>query len=364
MQVPFIDLNRINSFVVARFKTELDRLFDRSDYILSEAVSRFESSYCKYIGCKYSVGVNSGTDAIFLSLKALGVCEGDEVITTAFSFAATLEPILQAGAVARFVDIDQYLSIDASLVEKEITKKTKVILPVDLFGNPADLPRLRKIADQHHLKIVEDAAQAHGARIGNKKTGTISDLACFSFYPTKILGTIGDGGIITTNNEELALKLRKLRNHGGISKNQHEFVGYCSRLDSLQAIFLDIKLGLLEEYIERNKGLVKIYDENLRAVTQVTTPVFKEGSNYFLYSIKTDRAPDLAELLKKNGIGTFSYYPYILPELFGNSFEKSRFRNALDVKGKLLSLPLYPYLTSEQVKYVCDTIKTFFTRHI
>lgn len=359
MRIPFIALDKINVPLLPEFRARLDQILGSSAYILGKEVLEFEAAFAKYVGARFAVSCNSGTDALFLSLKALGIGAGDEVITTAYSFAATVEVILHTGAKPVFVDINDFYCIDAGQIAKAITDKTKAILPVDLFGNPCDIAAIKDIADKHGLKVIEDACQAHGSAWRGKKVGGVADATCFSFYPTKLLGAIGDGGIVTTNDEKTSGTLIKLRNHGGVHSTSLDNValGYCSRLDSVQAAFLNVKLRRLDEYIKANAKLSTVYDNSLRGVEGIQLHRRGAGSNHFIYTIYAPRAKELKQRLASRGIGSMIYYEYILPELYRNSFNPAHYPNALRLRNNLLALPMNPALTEEDAEAVCSEIK-------
>lgn len=263
-KVPLMDIR--SQYI--ELKEEIDRalvqVFDRSDFILGEEERRFEEEFAAYIGTDHAVGVASGTDALVLILDALGVTKGDEVITTPFTFFATAEAVMRVGATPVFVDIDpKTYNIDPVQVEAAITPRTRAIIPVHLFGLPADMNAINEIADKHDLFVIEDACQAAGAEINGRKAGALADAAAFSFFPTKNLGGAGDGGAVTTDVEAIAEKVRILRVHGSTKKYYHEAIGYNSRLDTVQAAVLSVKLKKLDEWNERRRKLAEIYKQEL-----------------------------------------------------------------------------------------------------
>jgi len=262
MKIPFVDLLAQYESIKEEIDQAISNVIHDSAFIGGKYLKTFEQNYANYIGTKQCIGVGNGTDALFITLKALGIGKGDEVLTVSNSFIATPEAITMTGAKVVFVDCDIHTyNIDIQKIESAITNNTKAILPVHLYGQPADMNPIIEIAQRHNLHVVEDAAQAHGAEYKSKKAGTIAPFACFSFFPGKNLGAYGDAGAIVTSNEEFTEKARMLANHGRKEKFNHEFEGINSRLDGLQAAILDVKLKHLEKWIERRRAIAKIYDE-------------------------------------------------------------------------------------------------------
>jgi len=364
--IPFIDFKRKYNFYKKEINQILEKVLKKGWFILGPEVEKFEKNFSKYLKAKYVVGVNSGTDAIFLALKSLGIGQGDEVITVANTATPTTSAIRMAGAMPVFVDIDEKtFNIDTSLIEKAITSKTKAILPVHLFGYPADIGPILKIANRYKLKIVEDACQAHGAKYKSKKVGTIGDISCFSFYPTKNLGAFGDAGVIATNNKKIAQKIKALRNYGEISKFNSGIEGVNSRLDEVQAMILNWGLKKLDFWNKKRETLAKIYLNNLKSLPinlpRTSDKIFKRV--WHLFVIKIKERDELRRFLAKNGIQTMIHYPHPIFEQLAYKFLGYKAKD-LPVTKKLskeiLSLPLYPELKKEEVLRICRIIKSFY----
>jgi dTDP-4-amino-4,6-dideoxygalactose transaminase len=309
--------------------------------------------------------VGNGTDAIFLVLKAMGIGQGDEVITAANSFIATSEAITMTGARVVFVDIDsRTFNIDPIEIENKITKKTKAVIPVHLYGQPAEMAPVLEIARKHELKVIEDAAQAHGATYKGRRIGTLGDAACFSFYPGKNLGAYGDGGAIVTSDEELAIKARMLANHGRVDKYDHKIEGVNSRLDGLQAAILNAKLPHLPAWTESRRKNAYLYNELLTGVPSLEIPIeFPETrAVYHLYvvRVKNSMRSQLQLHLKKKGVSTGIHYPIALPALSAYSYlnhQDRDFPEAISTSREILSLPMFPELKEEQIRYTAGVIR-------
>ncbi len=367
MNVPFYTASR----EYARLKNEIDTavqtVCEKGDFILGEAVARFEKNAASYLHTRHAIGNSSGSEALLLALHALNVKPGDEVITTPFSFFATVSAVVRMGAKPVFVDIDpKTFNIDASRIEKAITKKTKVVLPVHLFLQTSDMNVIMDVARHHSIGVVEDAAEAFGMEFNGKKAGTIGDIGIYSFYPTKTLGGYGDGGLLTTDSDELAARLRMLRVHGSAKRYYHDEVGYNSRLDSIQAAILDIKLKYIEKSITRRKEIGEKYSHLLSGIGDIELPYIGPNKRevYYVYSILTDRRDELADYLKSKGIGTTVYYP--VPLHLQHCFEsmghkKGDYPIAERTCERILALPIYPEYTDEELEYTVDTIRAFFS---
>jgi len=357
---PFIDLKAQYSNIKDEVLRCINDILESSHYILGENVKKFEDDIKSYLGVSEAIGVASGTDALHLALKALDITHGDEVITTPFTFFATVEAILYVGAKPVFVDIDENTyNIDPDKIEEKITPRTKTIIPVHIFGCPADMIKINEIAQKYGLKIIEDAAQAFGAKIGDKKIGTFGDIACFSFYPSKNLGCFGDGGMVVTNNPEIADKIRILRNHGSPGRYVHETVGLNSRLDEIQAGVLRIKLKHIDEYNSLRRKKANIYTKFLS--DKVITP--KEVENtyhvYHLYSIRSESRDKIKEILAKQGFPSVVYYPipmHLQKAIANLGFKKGDFPIAEKVSREILALPIYPEIPDEEVFEISQII--------
>lgn len=361
MKIPFVDLKLQYHLIKKEIDQAISNVINEAEFIGGKFVRNFEQNFAKYVGIKHCIGVGNGTDALFIALKVLGVKEGDEVITTANSFIATSEAITMTGAKVKFVDCDKNTyNINVNKIEELISNRTKVIIPVHLYGQPADMDRILTIAKKYNLFVIEDAAQAHGARYNNRKVGTLGDCACFSFSPAKNLGAYGDGGAIVTDNDELARKVRMYANHGRIEKYNHEFEGFNSRLDGLQAAILDVKLEYLEPWIERRRTIAKIYDEGLKNI--VITPTVKPYARhvYHLYVIRVKGRDKVRDFLAEKGISTGIHYPFPLPFLKAYSYlgyKPEDFPVVYSLKDQILSLPIYADMTDEQLEYVIEQLR-------
>lgn len=367
MKVPFVDLKKQYLNIKPEIDAAINDVIENTAFIGGKALDNFCDNFSNYIGTKYCIPVGNGTDALFISLKALGIGEGDEVITAANSFVATSEAITATGAKVVFVDHHPYFfSIDDSKIEEKITNKTKAIIPVHLYGQLANMPRIMKIAKKYDLKVIEDSAQAHGAALDGKKAGTWGDIAAFSFYPGKNLGAYGDAGAILTNNEELATICKKLANHGRIDKYNHEIEGYNSRLDGLQAAVLNVKLKYIEEWNENRRKIASYYSKKLNEIPEIIIPLkfYDSKPVYHLYVIKIEDRDALRDFLKRNNISTGIHYPIGLPFLKAYDYLKHKpqdFPETYKNQSKILSLPIYPEMTEEMVDYVVDKIKEFYS---
>ncbi len=365
MQVPILDLKA----QYATYKDEtiqaITKLCESQSFALGPAVAEFEEKLATYCGCKNAIGVSSGTDAILVSLMALEIKPGDEVITTPFTFFSTASSVVRVGAKAVFVDVDpDSYNIDPSRIEKKLTEKTRAIIPVHLFGQVAQMKPIMEIAKRHNLAVVEDAAQAIGATQDGIKCGNFGDLGCFSFYPTKNLGGFGDGGLVTTNSEALADKVRTLRNHGQHPTYFYKVIGGNFRLDSIQAAVLAVKLKYLDKWNEKRRQNAALYD-NIFANSPIKVP--KIGSNnvsiYHQYTVTVPERDQLQKFLAENKIGSAIFYPkpLHLQDCFRElGYKESDFPIAEQLCKEVLSLPVYPELTTEQIEYVAKTILQFY----
>ncbi|MDT4969360.1 MAG: hypothetical protein QOJ64_4097 [Acidobacteriota bacterium] len=362
MTIPLVDLKAQYAGIKPEIDAAIQRVLDNTSFILGREVLEFEQKFADHVGAKGAVGVASGTAALHLSLLACGVGPGDEVITAAHTFMATAEPIAQIGAKPVFVEIesDTY-NIDPKRAEQAITPRTKAIIPVHLYGQPARLDDLLEIARRHKLWLIEDAAQAHGAEYKGRRCGSIGDLGCFSFYPGKNLGAYGDAGAVTGNNEELLAKVRKLRDHGRTSKYEHDEIGFGERMDGLQAAILGAKLPHLEEWTEARRSNAKLYNE-LLAGCDVVRPYELEDVRhvYHLYVIRTPHRDKVLAHLKSKGIDAGIHYPVPLhrqPAFLKQGYGDISLPVTEKAAMEVLSLPLFPELTYEQIAYVAEAVK-------
>ena len=361
MQVPLVDLAAQYRAIESDVRAAIDRVLTNTSFILGEEVRQFESAFAAHVGAQGAVGVASGTAAIELSLRALGIGEGDEVITTAHTFIATAEAISNAGARPVFADIDEAsYNIDPNQVEALITPRTRAIVPVHLYGQPADLPALMAIAERHGLHVIEDAAQAHGAEIDGRRCGSIGHLACFSFYPGKNLGAYGDAGAVTGNDAALLDRVRSLRDHGRTTKYEHVEIGFAERMDALQAAILSAKLPHLEGWTEARRAAAARYDRLLEDADLATPEVAANVRHvYHLYVVRTAERDALLARLQANGVGAGIHYPIPLhrqPAYVALGYGDVSLPITERVATEVLSLPIYPEITEEQQAHVAASV--------
>lgn len=359
--IPMVDLK----IQYLKIKDEIDRgileALEKTQFILGPNVADFETEAAAYLGVQHAVAVASGTDALHLALAAAGVGAGDEVITSPFTFIATAEAIRYVGATPVFVDVDpKSFNIDPARIEAAITPKSRVILPVHLFGQPADMTAIETICSKHGLLLIEDCAQSFGAKIGGRMTGALGTLGCFSFFPSKNLGCYGDGGMVTTDSPELAEQVRILRNHGSRIRYHHAVIGYNSRLDEIQAVVLRTKLKQIEEYNSGRRRVASLYNKLLQD-SQVTTP-YEDGKGvhvYHQYTVLTDCRDRIMGALTDAGIASAVYYPIPLhrQDVFAEDYRNISLPVAEDISSRCMSLPIFPEMTDEQVKEVVAVIK-------
>ena len=358
--IPYLDLAAQHAAIRPDLEAAVADVMFGSEFTLGRHVSRFESAFASYCGVAHGVGVNSGTSALHLALVAHGIGPGDEVITAAFSFVATAAAILYTGARPVLVDVDPVtLTIDPDRLSDALSSKTRAIMPVHLYGQPADMDSVTDVARRHNLRVIEDACQAHGAFYKGRRVGSIGDVACFSFYPGKNLGAYGDGGGITTNDDEIAARLRLLANHGSRVKYQHEIEGFNSRLDTLQAVVLDTKLSRLDGWNESRKRRAAQYSAAL-ANSGVTTPSIVHGDHvWHLYVIETPARDAMIDALKARGVASGIHYPYpvhLTPAYAHLGKGPGSFPHSERAAARILSLPMFPELTEEQAAYVASAV--------
>jgi dTDP-4-amino-4,6-dideoxygalactose transaminase len=363
IKVPFVDLKAQYLSIKEDIDTAIQNVIEQSAYIGGTAIKQFEAGFASYIGLKHCVACGNGTDSIEILLKAMNIGAGDEVIVPANSWISTSEAVSAIGATPVFVDVDEYYSMNIPLAEKKINSKTRAIIPVHLYGHPADMPAVMQLAEKHDLKVIEDCAQSHGAEINGKRTGTWGHAASFSFYPGKNLGAYGDAGAMLTNDDELASISRQMANHGQIKKHHHVREGRNSRMDTIQAAILLTKLPHLEQWTEQRIKHAALYNELLKEA-DVVTPVTKNKCRhvYHLYVIRTENREALQSYLSENAIETAIHYPTALPLLpcyRHNNHTSNDFPVAYHNQGRLLSLPMYAELNEEQIEYVAGLIKSF-----
>jgi len=362
MKIPFLNLHR----QYFRIKNEIDeaikRVFDQQIFILGPELKKFETEFAEYLQVKYVIGVGSGTDGLILSLLALGIGDGDEVILPVNSFIATAMAVSVTRATPVFIDINpETYQIDINKLELKITQKTKAIIPVHLYGAPCEIDKIIQVAKKNRLFVIEDACQAHGAEFNNKKVGTFGDLGVFSFYPSKNLGAYGDGGAICTNNKELYEKILRLRNYGQMEKNYFYEIGKNSRLDEIQAAILRVKLRYLDLWNKGRRKVAKLYKQNLKDIK--TQRITKKGvSNYHLFVIEHPKRDALREFLAKKGIQTLIHYPLPmhLQKCYKSlGYQRGDFPIAEGIARRILSLPMYSELKNKEIKFIINSIKKF-----
>jgi len=368
--IPPFSLQRQNRLLMRELKEAIAGVIRKGNFILGEEVEKFEEEFAAYTGVKYAVGVGSGTDALFLSLLSLGIGRGDEVITVSNTAVPTCSAISMAGAKPVFVDIDPvYYTMDTKQVEAAITSRTRAIMPVHLFGQAADMDGLKKLAGKHSLALIEDACQAHGAEYKGRKAGSLGHLGAFSFYPTKNLGSFGDGGLITTNDESLAAKLKKLRFYGMEDKKRywHPIKGVNSRLDEVQAAILRTKLPYLDRWNESRRKIASRYMELLPGNLIDLPAEAKYGRhNYHLFVVRSNKRDELQSYLHERQI--FTAVHYALPVHLQGAYEeldckKGSLPVTESYASRILSLPMFPELKDSEVEYVSKTLGSFYKSH-
>ncbi len=366
MTIPFLDLKKINQSYEQELAAELKSVINSGWFIMGNKLSEFEKNYADFNSSEFCVGLGNGLDALILSLKALNIGKDDEVIVPSNTYIASWLAISYVGAKVVPVEprIDTY-NINVDLIEEKITSKTKAIMPVNLYGQAAELDKIMLIAKKHNLFVVEDNAQAQGAMCNGKIAGSYGHINGTSFYPGKNLGALGDGGAITTNDSELAAKVKILRNYGSQEKYYNEIKGFNSRLDELQAAFLNIKLKNLVSENEERVTIAQNYLKQLSGVGDFVLPVLANGctSNYHLFIVRTTQRSELQKYLQENGIGTVIHYPVPPHKQKAYSeynFDKDQFPIASLIADTCLSLPVFPGMMEEQINYICDKVKLFY----
>ncbi|MBI1858572.1 MAG: DegT/DnrJ/EryC1/StrS family aminotransferase [Candidatus Melainabacteria bacterium] len=363
-RVKIIDLAGHYKLIQDEIDEAIKGVLESGNYVLGNNVASFEQELAHYLGCKHVVSCANGTDALYLALRALDIGHGDEVITVSHSFFATTGSILLSGATPVFVDIrESDFNIDPLKIEEQITKKTKAIIPVHLYGNPCDMTEIMKLAKKHNLYVIEDTAQAIGAKHKGKIAGTFGDLGTFSFFPTKNLGAFGDGGAVCTNDDKLAENLRKIRVHGSPGRYVHEVLGINSRLDEIQAAILKVELRYLDKWNTKRQAAAKYYSEQLSKIPELILPVCLDGNEHVFhqYTIRHSKRDRIQEELKKLNIESIIYYP--IPIHKQKALEKINFKKgSLHVTEKIcnevLSVPIYPSISQDIQDHVAKNIKS------
>lgn len=359
MRIPVYNPLHEVDFLWPELEEAFRRVMRSGQYILGPEVEAFEQEVAQYLGVKHAIGLNSGTDALFIGLRALGIDPGDEVITTPFTFFATAEAISLVGATPVFVDIDPgTFNINPDLIESAITSRTKAIVPVHLYGRPAEMAPILALAKQYGLKVLEDCAQAFGATYRGKKVGTLGHAGAFSFFPSKNLGAYGDGGVLATDDDQIAETARMLRAHGSRRKYHNEMVGYNSRLDALQAAFLRVKLRHVDAFNVRRREVAHLYRELLKGVPGLILPEEVEGHVFHQYTVRFPGKRDrVAEALSREGVGAMVYYPVPLHRLPVYAHMGAALPEAERAAEEVLSLPMGPFLSEEDLLRVADVLR-------
>ena len=363
-----VDLNAQYQTIKRDLDKAIKTVVKENAYVGGRFVEQFEAKFASYCHTKYAVSLNSGTDALYLSLWALGIKAGDEVITTPFTFFATTEAICRLGAKPVFNDIDpRSFNLNTDSLKQVITRKTKAIIPVHLFGRPVDMLKVKHLAKKYDIAVVEDACQAVGAKYNQRLIGSIGDLGCFSFFPSKNLGAYGDGGAVVTNNGDLACKIRMLRNHGSLVKYHNQSIGVSSRLDGIQAAILQAKLPHLDQWNRNRRLIAAEYTRLLADCKGIVTPKPDDGKNYSVYHqytilVKDNYRDGLKEYLTKNGVSSMVYYPiplHLMPAMKAFGFKPGNFPITEKVCDEVLSLPIYPELSLTKVAKITKLIKDY-----
>ena len=362
MTIPMVDLKGQYLSMKEEIDAGIRTVLDSTAFILGPNVQAFESEAAEYLGVRHAVSCANGTEALHLALLAAGIGPGDEVITTPFTFIATAEAIVYVGARPVFVDVEaDTFNIDPDKIEAAITPKTRAILPVHLFGQPADMGAIMALAEKHGLKVIEDCAQSFGATVEERMTGAIGIAGCHSFFPSKNLGCYGDGGMVTTNDDSVAACLRQLRNHGSAERYHHDIIGYNSRLDELQAVILRSKLRRIDRFNEGRRRAAHQYSAGLSAIPG-TTPPHEDGKGrhvYHQYTLLSERRDDIMQALQVAGIACAVYYPIPLhrQKVFADDCRDVSMPVSEQIAARCLSLPIFPELTTAQVDTVLDVIR-------
>lgn len=366
MNVPFLNLKNQSADFRREIQSVLDQVLTDCNFILGKPVADFEEAFAVYCGCRYGIGVASGLDALKLILQAMEIGPGDEVITVSHTFIATALAVSSVGATPVLVEADtETYTMDPSAFEAAITPRTKAVIPVHLYGQTADMGLIVAAARRRGLKVIEDACQAHGACYERKRAGSIGDAAAFSFYPGKNLGAYGDGGAVTTDDPVLAERIRTLRNYGSAKKYYHDELGENSRLDTLQAAVLGVKLKYLDEGNSARRAAAARYTEQLAGICDVVVPAVRTASEhvFHLYVIQADRRDELQKYLLGKGVECLIHYPvpvHLQKAYASKGWKRGDFPFTEQLAGKILSLPVFPGITEAQIEYVCGLIKAFY----
>ncbi len=365
MNIPLVDLKAQYASIKDEIDGAIASVIAKTAFIGGPFAKKFEEEFAAYIGAKHCIGVGNGTDALVMALRGLELKPGDEVIVPALTFIATSEAVTLAGGKVVFADVDPVTrTLDPAAAEAAVTGRTRAIIPVHLYGRPADMDALCALSQKHGLALIEDGAQAQGARIDGKRIGSCATMGCFSFYPGKNLGAYGDAGAVVLNDDQMEEKVRMLANHGRLAKYGHVYEGANSRLDGLQGAVLSVKLKHLDKWNAARRKVADGYRERLQGL-DLDLPKDHPGHVYHLFVIETDRREELLAFLKENGVGASIHYPDALPRLKAYEYlghKPGEFPKAEKLAATILSLPVYPEITGEQQDYVAEQIKAFFRK--
>jgi len=363
VNVPFIDFSEQYQTIKDEIDVGLKSVFEKGNFILGEEEKEFEVQFAKFCDTKYAIGVNSGTDSLYLALGALNISVGDEVIIPTFTFIATALCISYTGAKPVFVDIEEETyNINPQKLEEAITGKTKAVILVHLYGQPANMDEISAIANKHNITIIEDACQAHGATYKGKKTGSLGGIGCFSFYPTKSLGAFGDGGMFVTNSYEIREKIHMLRDYGRKGRYEHKIKGYNSRLDTVQAVILSAKLKYLDEWNKMRITQAAYYCQQLKGIPSLITPVTKEDRTHVFqtFAVRVFDRDKICDEMNEKGVSVLIHYPIPvhLQEAYADCGHKQGdFPVSEKIASEILSLPIFPHISKDQIDYVCASLK-------
>lgn len=365
MKVPFVNPSEHYRCLRKEILEIIDDVLSRGDLILRKDVEDFEKNIASFVGTKYAIGLNSGTDALFFALKSAGIKPGDEVITVAHTFVASVSVIVHCGAKPVLIDVGEDFTIDTGKIEEAVTSRTKAIIPVHLNGRVCDMKKLMEVAEKYNLIIIEDAAQALGAKFDGKMAGSFGLAGAFSLYPFKALGAFGDGGILVTNDDALAREVRLLRDHGQKTKTELVCFGWNSRLDNVQAAILNLKLKYLPEWIQRRREIANLYFNGLSSISEIELPPQSDERHFDIYQnyvLRVSRRDELAAYLKERGVETLIKDPIALHHQTFLGLSSFNLPYTEQLAKKVISLPIYPEIANEQVEYVIDSVKKFYAR--
>jgi dTDP-4-amino-4,6-dideoxygalactose transaminase len=365
MQIPYLNLKRQYSSIQARIDKAVAAVLNDQIFVGGKELSQFETSFANAHSSEHAIGVGNASDALLIILKSLGINQGDEVIVPAHGWLSAAEMVKLAGADVIFVDVENHsFGIDPTKLKSKITSKTKAVIAIHLYGQICKIEEIAHICKQHEISLIEDCAQAHFASLDGHFAGQWGQASAFSFYPSKILGAFGDGGAILTNDEKLANQCRKYANHGGLTKNQHQICGLNSRLDSLQAAILNVKMDFVEAWINERNQIAEYYNKHLKGIDGLITPALNActNPNFHIYPIQTSKRDALKAHLEESGIYTEIHYPVATPftTAFNRGHKPEDFPVSFKLQNELLSLPIYPELRPDEMEYIVKKLRDFF----